>query len=261
MRILDRISEFYQSYNGEKFIIGNSLYRLPIYCMSVKKTDYPRIIVQYAMHAREYITSLLCLKQIENFCLTGQRGTVYFLPLLNPDGVAFCQNFNGLYKANGRGVDLNVNFPARWGCGEKNCTTAGDSDYIGKFPLSEPESFALVDFTLKVKPHLTLSYHSKGEEIYWEFGQKGKRRIKDEFIAKKVAQTTGYEIKLTPNSAGGYKDYCIDKLKIPALTIEVGDDKLIHPIGEQFLEQIYTKNQSVINVLTDVLTEKKWKNL
>ena len=261
MRILDRISEFYQNFKGDKKIIGRSLFGLPIYCLTVKKTDYPKLIVQYAIHAREYITSLLCLKQVEDFYKDGRVGTIYFLPLINPDGVAVCQNFNGLYKANGRGVDLNVNFPARWGSGQNNRTVAGDSDFIGEFPLSEPESSILASFTLKVRPDATVSYHSKGEEIYWEFGQKGRRRLRDKFIAERVAAATGYELKLTPNSAGGYKDWCIQELKIPSLTIEVGQDELVHPIGEGFLEGIYLKNKNVLNLLTQVLTEKKWKNL
>ena len=261
MRVLDRISEFYQNFNGEKKIIGKSLFGLPIYCVCIKKTDFPVIIVQYAIHAREHITSLLCLKQIEDFSRFGSLGTIYFLPLVNPDGVSVCENFNGLYKANGRGVDLNVNFPARWGGGKSNSTVAGDSDFIGEFPLSEPESRLLCDFTLKTKPDLTVSYHSKGEEIYWEFGQKGERRKRDKFIAQNVAKSTGYKLKLTPNSAGGYKDGCVQELKIPALTIEVGADELTHPIGEGFLAEIYQKNKRVLNVLIQVLTEKKWKNL
>ena len=58
-----------------------------------------------------------------------------------------------------------------------------------------------------------------------------------------MAKVTGYAIKSAPNSAGGYKDWCIEKLKIPALTIEVGNDDLTHPIGEEHLVEIYKQNK------------------
>ena len=262
MRIIDKVSLFYQTFKGEKSIIGNSLFGLPIYCITVRKSDFPIIVVQSGMHAREHITTLLSIRLAQDFYDFGKVGTVHFIPLINPDGVCICENFNRLYKANGRGVDLNVNFPARWGMGEFNKIISGDSDFIGEYPLSEKESSLLCEYTLKVKPNMTVSYHSKGEEIYWEFGQKGNMRKRDKSIANAVARETGYNVKLTPNSTGGYKDWCVQQLKIPALTIEVGADELEHPIGEEYLDSIYQKNKGVLNVLTNALTEKIWlKNL
>ena len=43
-------------------------------------------------------------------------------------------------------------------------------------------------------------------------------------------------------SAGGYKDWCIQKLKIPALTIEIGKDELTHPVSEKNLTEDYARN-------------------
>ncbi len=258
MRIIDKVSLFYQAFKGEKAIIGYSAYGLPIYSVTVKKSDYPVMIVQSAMHAREHITALLTIKLAQDFLDYAKDGTVHFIPLVNPDGVCHCQSFNPLYKANGRGVDLNVNFPAGWGKGEFNKNVAGASDYVGEQPLSEKESLALYNFTLSVKPNLTLSYHAKGEEIYWEFGQKGYVRMRDRFIANAVADATGYKLKLTPNSSGGYKDWCVQQLKIPSLTIEVGSDELEHPIGEENLDSIYQKNKNVLSVLSRTLLEKRW---
>ena len=70
-----------------------------------------------------------------------------------------------------------------------------------------------------------------------------------------MAEITGYAIKSTPDSAGGYKDWCIQKLKIPALTIEVGDDSLSHPIKLENLDRIYQENKGVINASVEYLTE------
>ena len=167
-----------------------------------------------------------------------------------------------LYKANGRTVDLNVNFDAHWGTGKSNTISPSSENYIGKSPFSENESRALRDFTLKIKPDFTISYHSKGEEIYYEFFQE-KERLKNDFcLAKKIAKTTGYKIVSTPFSAGGYKDWCIEKLKIPSITIEVGGDNLTHPIKKKNLRSIYIKNKNVVEVAIEHFLEKQCnKNL
>lgn len=253
MNIFDNIKDFYDNFDGEKGIIGFSALNKPIYYLAVKKSPRPVVIVQYAMHAREHITAHLALYQIRRFNSTGKRGTVYFVPMVNPDGVKIALNKKPLYKANGRGVDLNVNFDARWGEGKLNVKIIGDENFIGERPFSEPESVALRDFTLKVSPDATVSYHCKGEEIYWEFFQKGRRRVRDKNIAEKLSMVTGYAVKSTPNSCGGYKDWCVQALKIPAFTIEVGNDDLIHPLGKECLKDICEKNENVIDCLIGVL--------
>ena len=258
MSIFSSVESFYNNFSGEKSVIGYSIKGKPLYCMKIAKSEYPKVIFQYAMHAREYVTALVALKHIENFREFGCVGTAYFLPLVNPDGVEISENSRPLYKANGRGVDLNVNFDARWGKGEKNVTVLGDENCIGEYPFSEPETAALRDFTLSVCPDLTLSYHSKGEEIYWEFFQKGKRRERDYRIAKAVAEQTGYAIKGTPKSCGGYKDWCIHSLKIPALTIEVGSDNLTHPIKAEQVDSIFNKTKGVAGAVMRALIEEKW---
>lgn len=256
MDILKELSKFYSEYNGEKFVLGKSTLNKDIYCFKIKKTERPVIIVQYAMHAREYITSYLAIKQIEDFYKKGSNGTVYFIPAINPDGIEICLTIDRLYKANALWVDLNVNFDARWGNGEKNVFFKDRENYVGEKPFSETESRLLRDFTLFIKPDLTLSYHSKGEEIYWEFFQEKERTERDFKFAKAVEICTGYKIKSVKNSAGGYKDWCIDKLKIPALTVEVGNDGLSHPIEKENLPQIYEKNKDVIFALTE---KELWK--
>ena len=253
-------NNFYKSFKGEKGQIGKTYKGKEIYYFAVKKTDFPKIIVQYSIHAREYITTYLCYRQIEDFIKLGKRGTVYFIPCTNLDGVEICLTNKPLYKANARGVDLNVNFDANWGQGSQNVKVKGDSNFIGPFAFSEKETIALRDFTLKISPHATISYHSKGEEIYYQFFQNEKDEKRDYKLAKQIAKITGYKVKLTPNSAGGYKDWCIQKLHIPSFTIEVGKDSLSHPIKKKHLKDIYKKNKSVIILLSEILWKKSiWK--
>jgi g-D-glutamyl-meso-diaminopimelate peptidase len=162
-----------------------------------------------------------------------------------------------MWKANINGVDLNVNFDAKWGTGVKNITYPAFESYIGASPFSENETKALRDFTFKIKPDATVSYHTKGEEIYWEFNQNEKDSERDYNIALALSKVTGYSLKLTPGSAGGYKDWCIQRLKIPSFTIEAGSDSLSHPIGEENIDAIIQKNLFVIQTLAEKLYNYK----
>lgn len=261
MSVLIELDKFYKDFNGQKCIIGKSCLRKPIYCFKVQKSQKPVIICQYAIHAREYITTYLAIEQIKDFIECGKSGTIYFLPAINPDGIEICEAGEKTYKANARGVDLNVNFDARWGTGEQNVFKKGSQNYIGKKPFSEIETRNLRDFTLKVNPDATISYHSKGEEVYYQFFQGDKEEKRDFAIAKEIERVTGYQIKPTPNSAGGYKDWCIEKLKIPAFTIEVGSDDLVHPIGKEHLEDIFIKCRGITQAVIDALERLCKKNL
>ena len=98
-----------------------------------------------------------------------------------------------LIKCNARGVDLNNNFDAKWGVCQ-SIKIPSVHGYPGGFVFSERESRALARLTLKIKPIFTISYHTKGEEIYFDFFQKGNTRELHRKIAKMVAQNNKYNI-------------------------------------------------------------------
>lgn len=259
MNVLEELKIFYDNFDGEKGYMGSSGKGKLIPYFAVKKTPKPILLIQYAIHAREYVTTYLAMAQIKDYIKNGKLGSVYFIPALNVDGIEISLNEKPLYKANAFGVDLNVNFDARWGNGKQNVRFKNDENYIGVEPFSEQESKDLRDFTLSVMPDMTVSYHSKGEEIYYEFFQDEMALKRDYSLAKVVAKETGYKIKSTIGSCGGYKDWCIEKLKIPALTIEVGKDDLSHPLKKEHLVDIYQKNKGVINALMRKLFKIEWK--
>lgn len=243
MDVIEELYTLYNLYNGKKQIIGYTENRLPVPCFFVGN-GAPFLIFQYSIHAREYITSYLAFEQIKytKRYLPKNVGTICFIPMVNIDGVKICLNGNKNYKANFNGVDLNVNFDADYGRGKQNLFYKNDSNFVGSCAFSENESKMLKDITLNLLPKLTVSYHSKGEEIYWYYGQKGKNLQRDFFIANYLSNITGYKLKYTFNSCGGYKDWCIKSLKIPSLTIEVGNDNLVHPIGKEYLWNIVKPN-------------------
>lgn len=216
-----QISNFYNTYRGKKCVIGYTHQNRNIYAFHVGSDFGKQFLAVYAVHAREFITACLALRHIKE----GVNGGGWVIPLLNPDGVVICETRNPLWKANGRGVDINCNFDADWGSGRLNTRKRGAENCIGDYPFSECESAALARFTLRVKPSVTLAFHTKGGEIYWEYGGCG-----DERGAKVLAEYTGYTPRIITGSTGGYKDWCIQKLGIPAYTIECGSDDLEHPI-------------------------------
>ncbi len=220
------------------------------------------VIVTAGIHAREHVSSLFAVKQIYKMFASVPDCSVYFVPMVNPDGNVLVSEgadafgfdkkrltaLNGggndfsLWKANAAGVDLNVNFDALWGTGVSNVRTAGPENYIGESPFSEPETRALAEFTRKIKPVLTLSYHAKGREIYYEFGQKGDALLRDVKIAEYAALLTGYGlIRGTRGSAGGYKDWCVSALGIPSLTVELVGDSYSHPLPDKSINEDFAR--------------------
>lgn len=264
MDIYQKTKAFYESVQTEKKVIGKSLFGRDIFAVKMGE-GLPVGIAQYAIHGREYITTELAFIHYQKGV---NKGSVWLLPLVNPDGALLSQegissvtneeekgrliSLNGgldfsLWKANGRGVDLNVNFPAQWGTGAKNEKRAGAENYIGELPFSEPETLALKHFTEEISPDYTVSYHTKGEEIYWYFYQSTHTCLRDKTLGEVLARSTGYPLADAGNSAGGYKDWCIQRFHIPAFTIEVGEERFSHPLkGEEALADIITKNQSAL---------------
>lgn len=273
MDIYEKTKVFYRSVKGEKLVYGKSVLGRNLY--AVKCGDgSPVGIALYAVHGREFITAELAFHQYA----VGGVGTIWFLPLANPDGAlisemgissvkksrqlkflsAFSEEELRLWKANARGVDLNVNFDADYGKGAKNVKERGRENCIGEHAFSEKETQAIRTFTLKIKPDYTVSYHTKGEEIYWHYHQPLSRVARDKELAEALSAACGYPLKRVKGSVGGYKDWCIQKLKIPAFTVEAGKDKCTHPLrGEEAREDIIKKNGNALFALSKAVKEQK----
>ena len=266
--LLQRIVDL-QDEGLELFNIGQSTLGKNILATHIGSFDGTQIIIQGGIHAREYISTLLMIEQARylNANTMVTEGGIYFVFLTNPDGAEIvldgidnlpCEitkqyltlangsdNFSQ-YKANINLVDLNTNFDVDWGSGSQNTFCPNTQNFIGFYPNSEREVNNLINFTQRIKPSLTISYHSKGEVIYYGFqGQSEQDIIRDRDIGQQLSDLTGYPLIFTENSSGGYKDWCIRYLQIPSYTIEVGRENLEHPITEEFLPEIFEQNKDV----------------
>lgn len=221
----------------------------------------------------------LCCKKQEKYkgiayedLLKGRA--VYVVPMANPDGVSIsqfgvrgirkkelhrlvleiaaaeggrqpCGTYFHMWKANARGVDLNRNFDAFWKEYKDGRGRPSAEKYKGPAPESEPESKALADLTREEKFCRTISYHSSGQVIYWNFGQTGELKEETRKFAEQIAGTTGYMLdggwdRLDP---AGYKDWALMKMKIPSLTIEIGTAQ--SPLPKSCFREILKENRNV----------------
>lgn len=263
------------------FAAGHSTFGRPIWCVAVGNGG--GMLVHGAIHAREHITAPVVLNMARAYAEAYRQGGLPpcdFVPMVNPDGVMLCAqgvrsaplgcrrwllDVNGsddfaLWKANGQGVDVNVNFDACWGQGLGNRRRPAPQGYVGDRPHSSPEARALVRLTRRRHYQLTLSYHCKGEVVYYGLGTEA-LRDRDRDAARYLAQYLGYTPLPSTGSAGGYKDWYI--LHYPSgvgLTVEIGDDRFAHPFP-------YTELAALTEAHRDVplrmarYKESLWTNL
>lgn len=268
--VLKKLKEYKKEF--EVLEIGQTLFKRKIFAVERNlNKNFATAIFVCSIHAREYITSDLICRMIDDGLFNDIKNfNLAFIICANPDGVELCfsglqsvpeseqkklfeineksANFS-LWKANARGVDLNNNFDADFKR-IVNSEKPSSSGYAGEYTESEEETKALVNYLKKKNPFIVLCYHSKGEEIYYNYFQDESRLKRDKFIAERFSKSTGYIIKNPEKtSSGGLKDYVVQKLKIPSLTIEVGSDKLSHPIKKESLEEIFVSHKSIANDL------------
>ena len=266
--------------------LGFSVYGRPIDALILGRGER-RVMYSAAHHANEWITTPVLLKFAEEVGNALRAGssiqdvpasdlldavTIYLVPMVNPDGVDLvtgaippgsreyesAQNLASFYpeipfpdgwKANLRGVDLNLQYPAGWEQARQikfsqGYTRPGPRDYVGTAPLTQPEALALAQYTQRVNPALVLAYHSQGQVIYWQFENyvvPGTRELGEEF-----ARVSGYSLEDTPynSSFAGYKDWFIQKYRRPGYTIEVGLGQNPLPLSQ--FDEIYRDNEGIL---------------
>ena len=240
-----------------------------------------------SFHANEWITSVILMKFIEDYCTTYTNNSnlfnynirnlfntvsIYIMPMVNPDGVnlvtgAYDMNssifrsfknisdkypdipFPNGWKANFNGVDLNLQFPAGWEQARRikysqGFTSPAPRDFVGYGPLTEPESLAIYNFTLSHNFRLVISYHTQGQEIYWNFQNINPPR--GFAICTRFANASGYTLSNVPfnSSFAGYKDWFIQDYNRPGYTIEAGIGQNPLPISQ--FNEIYNDNIGIL---------------
>lgn len=247
-----------------------------VYCLCLGNPDAKqKIIVQAAMHAREWLNAPLLLYMIQQLCLelsgngkhsvglreTFSRVCFYLIPMANPDGITISQyGWNGIqdialrqnvkriangkkayckrWKANARGIDLNRNFAT--GFAANTLLFENGQEYAGKAPLSEAEAQALHDLVCQVHPCAVINYHETGELIYYEKARQP---------AILLHSLTGYPLcRLADSPNGNFGDWLSQK-NIDWCTVETCLGNA--PVSSRQFFSLCKKHREVLQALAE----------
>ncbi|MFQ6087951.1 MAG: M14 family metallopeptidase [Candidatus Methanofastidiosia archaeon] len=229
-------------------VIGNSYEGREIYLLKISDNpnldeDEPEVLYMALHHAREVITISVILGFIEHFVenygndpyityLVDSR-ELYFIPIVNPDGLIMVQSGVGDWRKNTHppdGVDLNRNYGFKWGYDEVGSSSSPYSEvYRGEAPFSETEIQAIREFALSRSPKISLSLHSFGGIVLYPWGFERKHTKDNELfraIAEEITKKNGYGYGSVADGAvyitnGDTDDWFYGELGVLAFTIEV----------------------------------------
>lgn len=265
------------------------------------------ILIHAGIHGREYLNSLMLIKQIEYYLDSYETNeyngisyrelfeniTFHIVPMVNPDGITISQiGINGIrnsdlkecinkcyqedirdkytndnyeiylkkWKANARGVDLNRNFNASWDLLNQSPHPSFEN-YKGKCYESELETRALVGLTNMYNFVLTISYHSSGNIIYWDYiDSLTKNECSN--LADITNKCTKYEKAMSDFNynevvSGGYKDWASSKNQnpIPSITIETGEGNC--PLNIKEFNNLWESNRGLWAIYAYELSKDK----
>ena len=232
------------------FSIGTTLQGRDIWVVKLSDNvsydeDEPEVLYMGGVHGDEkpgyqvVITTLIGL--LENYSTPLVNGTIteriraivnnselFFIPMVNPDGVVAntrknCRPNSCLFGSSlFKGVDLNRNYPYKWsefdvhplrymfGFFPKNLlrttvkypfldsrSIVGDGTYRGTYPLSENETQAISSFIETHNITISVDYHIFGEKVVYPwFWTNDPPEHQDLFvsIAENISSMNGYSI-------------------------------------------------------------------
>lgn len=148
------------------------------------------VVIFSGIHAREWITEPVGMYLVYNLLQRAKTDptiktllnevTVYYVPVLNPDGYAYTWSNDRYWRKNRRnngggsyGVDLNRNFSKGFGGGGSSGNSNSET-YRGPSAFSEPENVALRDALANI-PNLRgfIDIHSFSQLVLFPWGYTG----------------------------------------------------------------------------------------
>lgn len=204
--------------------LGRSRLGRPILALRIGKRNHrkPGVLLNAAHHGDELMSILYVMDAAEtilnNYKTDEETATflngvdLWCVPLVNPDGVdTFIKHSTYTGRKNRRpaeglsavmdGVDLNRNYPFRWGgLGTRGSSTEPHSMYYrGDKPGSEPETQAIMRLVEQERFVASISYHTWGTVILTPYTIDGVRNLKPD-DAQPVAALMAEE---TPRQRNG----------------------------------------------------------
>ncbi|MFZ2956024.1 MAG: M14 family metallopeptidase [Candidatus Ozemobacteraceae bacterium] len=206
----------------------------------------PSILIDGAHHAREWISyevTMETLKQLlegygQNPRLTRMvnEREIWFVPVVNPDGVIFSQTQSRFWRKNRRqvdatnfGVDLNRNYGFQWGNAGAGTDPKSDT-YRGSQAFSEPEALAIKGLAERERFQACLSFHSYSELVLYPFsyakGVPCPDKSRFQVLGQEMAAFNHYQSQNSAElyaASGVQGDWLYTTFKTFAFTIEIGN--------------------------------------
>lgn len=258
----------------------------PVYAVKISDNvqefeDEPTSLIISHIHAEEVIGMELGVRymrllthQYNRYRNLVNNTQIYFIPTMNPDGLeVIARGLDDYWRKNGYvppelhgrectivrgpgedscGVDLNRNFDFNWIFGDTLWYRGSFEpfDYFrGPAPFSEPEARAVRDFARRIKPTLSVVYHSSrqggvAEQVIcpWEFTW---NRTTSKFapdctaiaaigrpyasLVRKTGSASGYDFVWSLSHNGNLHDWFYKELGTFQLLTELGPPFNIQP--------------------------------
>ncbi len=262
---------------------GQAIPILKIEDSSIETHKKPVLFVAN-LHAREFYSSKFLMKFCNQYLLSLYDDSgiytdaktflneyvMYLIPLANPDGLKIAQeDWEGIeehvadiekikrigpysdWKANGKGIDLNNNFDdgnfhlKHGRLFEENPASQG---HKGDYPGQAVEAKLIQDLVDSIRPILTLSFHTKGDVLFWaDKGTHDKFRGLDTKLNKRVSRECGLimaRVSQNPKDyAAGLENYIRAKTGTIGVCVELSkpnNQNAQHP-PEKFNELVWKK--------------------
>merc|ERR1740116_255684 len=144
----------------------------------------PRVFVTYNIHAREWITGMSGVYQVEHLIERIQQepnylagAEVVLMPMSNPDGFRYSTTTSRMHRKNMRvnsgtscrGVDLNRNWDAYWASGGSSSSPCSDT-YHGTSAASEPETNVIAQVMDEAQNTVYIDIHAFSQLIISAYG-------------------------------------------------------------------------------------------
>lgn len=252
---LDSMRLLYPEICTEKVSIGQGWNGYDIWMVKISDNpgineDEPEGIYDGLHHAREpgaYTAILYAMWYLlENYgtddavtYLVDNR-ELYFVPVVNPDGLIYNQQTNpgggGMWRKNRRnnggsyGVDLNRNYSYQWGYNNAGSSPTPSSEtYRGPYAASEPETQAMMGFTEEHNFTTGITIHTYGDKYLTAYGYDDfppeHYDVHLEYLAYASAlngYSTGYCYQIMYSSNGRTQDWQLHEHDIINIEPEIG---------------------------------------
>ncbi len=241
---------------------GRSVQGLPLFAIKIARRDgveRPEVLITASIHAVEFtgdrvaigIAHKLIDEDGKNPWVTEllDKMDFYILPLMNPDGYRAASRHLGhgftMRRTNTREVDLNRNFPYPEGVKPKSFLAGShhkiSANYMGPYPLSEPETRALDNFVKKHNFFVAVNFHTTGSFFVYPWGFAGDEAPHKELYEKmgktfnKHQQFHKYTVQQSfkwYQTVGDLDDWLYGRYGALSVTVEVAKPgwRLLNPI-------------------------------